>query len=280
MQYEHQYINLCNRILDQGHWVTNERTGKRCLTVINQSFTYTPDDAPLLSIKKSFPVSAVAELLGYLRGYTYADQFSAIGSPTWFANANETDSWLNNPNRIGENHIGDCYGAIGRNFGGVNLIHKVVDNLSNGVDDRGEIITFWKPDEFDKAALRPCMYSHHFSILCGKLYLTSYQRSCDVPLGLNFNSIQCYALLAFMARICNIEVGECYHHIVNAHIYEDQIEGVNDMLKNKPLDQRGKIAISDWIYSLDDLESERHARDYISVSNYYHYGKIDFPMTA
>lgn len=279
--YEQDYIDLCDRILSNGQWVENKRTGKRCLTVINQSFAYTPDDAPLLTIKKSFPVSAMAELLGYLRGYTYADQFAAIGSPTWFANANETESWLNNPNREGDNHIGKCYGAIGRDFGGIDLINKVVNNLSNHFDDRGEIITFWKPDEFDKAALRPCMYSHHFSVLGGKLYLTSYQRSCDVPLGLNFNSIQCYMLLQLMARITNLEVGECYHHIVNAHIYEDQIEGVEKMLKNKPLSQRGEIELADWLTSMDDIiGNDRHARDYINVSNYYHYGKIDFPMTA
>lgn len=174
--YEQDYLNLCNRILEEGEWVVNERTGKRCLTVINADFVYTPDDAPLLTVKQSFPVSATAELLGYLRGYTYADQFADIGSPTWFANANETEAWLNNPHRKGENHIGECYGAIGRNFGGGDLLQKVYSDLSKGLDDRGEILTFWKPDEFHKASLRPCMYSHHFSILGNTLHLTSHQR--------------------------------------------------------------------------------------------------------
>ena len=30
-----QYLALCKRIVEQGKWVENERTGKRCLTVIN-----------------------------------------------------------------------------------------------------------------------------------------------------------------------------------------------------------------------------------------------------
>jgi len=30
--------------------------------------------------------------------------------------------------------------------------------------------------------LRPCMHTHTFSLLGDTLYLTSYQRSCDVPL--------------------------------------------------------------------------------------------------
>jgi thymidylate synthase len=29
------YLDLSQRIIDQGTWVKNERTGKRCLTVIN-----------------------------------------------------------------------------------------------------------------------------------------------------------------------------------------------------------------------------------------------------
>ncbi|MCG6276555.1 thymidylate synthase, partial [Vibrio vulnificus] len=35
-----QYLELCRRIVDEGHWVENERTGKRCLTVINADLTY------------------------------------------------------------------------------------------------------------------------------------------------------------------------------------------------------------------------------------------------
>jgi thymidylate synthase len=35
-----QYIDLCNRIIEKGSWVDNERTGKRCLTVINADLEY------------------------------------------------------------------------------------------------------------------------------------------------------------------------------------------------------------------------------------------------
>ena len=30
-----QYLELCQRIVDEGHWVENKRTGIRCLTVVN-----------------------------------------------------------------------------------------------------------------------------------------------------------------------------------------------------------------------------------------------------
>ena len=38
------------------------------------------------------------------------------------------------------------------------------------------------------------MHTHTFSLLGDTLYLTSYQRSCDVPLGLNFNQVQVFFL--------------------------------------------------------------------------------------
>jgi len=39
-----QYLNLCQRIIDDGQWVENERTGKRCLTVINADLEYQVGD--------------------------------------------------------------------------------------------------------------------------------------------------------------------------------------------------------------------------------------------
>ena len=70
----------------------------------------------------------------------------------WFykrkAIANETQDWLDNPLRKGTDDMGRVYGVIAKDFGGVDLIHKVYNNLKKGVDDRREIITFlrfWLP---------------------------------------------------------------------------------------------------------------------------------------
>ena len=69
-----QYQNLCRRIVEEGAWITNDRTGKRCLTVINSTFEYDVESNqfPLNTTRKSFWKSAIAELLGYLRGYDNA----------------------------------------------------------------------------------------------------------------------------------------------------------------------------------------------------------------
>ncbi len=183
-----QYLALCQRIVDDGVWIENERTGKRCLTVINADLTYdvANNQFPLITTRKSFWKAAIAELLGYLRGYDNAAQFRAIGCNTWNANANDNQAWLNNPHRKGEDDMGRVYGVQGRRWQKpdgtpIDQLKKIVDDLTKGIDDRGEILTFYNPGEFDMGCLRPCMHTHTFSLLGDTLYLTSYQRSCDVP---------------------------------------------------------------------------------------------------
>ena len=257
-----QYLDLCQRIIDEGVWVDNERTGKRCLTVINADLTYNVGAAkfPLVTTRKSYYKSAIAELLGYIRGYDNAADFRRLGTKTWDANANLNEAWLNNPYRKGEDDCGFIYGKVGRNFpkpdgGSLDLLRKIYDDLKAGRDDRGEIYTFYHPGAFHMGCLRPCMYSHHFSLLGDTLYLNSTQRSCDVPLGLNFNMVQVYFFLAIMAQITGHKAGLAYHKIVNAHIYEDQLALMRDVqLKRAPF-APPTLTINPDIKTLEDLET-------------------------
>ncbi|MBF0265926.1 MAG: thymidylate synthase [Gammaproteobacteria bacterium] len=281
-----QYLDLCKRIVDEGAWVNNKRTGKRCLTIINADLTYNVgnNEFPLVTTRKSFYKAAIAEMIGYLRGYDNAEDFRKIGTKTWDANANENIDWLNNPVRKGQDDCGFIYGKVARNFpkpdgGSIDLLHQIVDDLSKGIDNRGEILTFYHPGAFHLACLRPCMYSHHFSLLDGTLYLNSTQRSCDVPLGLNFNMVQVYVLLALMAQITANKPGQAYHKIVNAHIYEDQLDLMKDVqLKRKPL-PAPQLNINPDIKSLKDLETWVTMEDF-EVTGYEHHEAIQYPFSV
>ena len=81
-----------NKIIDDGEWIENERTGKRCKTLINVDLEY--DFCPLVTTRKSYWKSAVAEFVGYLKGYSSAADFRLLGTKTWDANANENEAWL------------------------------------------------------------------------------------------------------------------------------------------------------------------------------------------
>ncbi|MFO6422746.1 thymidylate synthase [Motilimonas sp. KMU-193] len=281
-----QYLDLCQRIVDEGVWVDNKRTGKRCLTVINADLTYdvAKGEFPLVTTRKSFWKSAIAELLGYIRGYDNAADFRAIGTKTWDANANDNPDWLANPYRKGTDDCGFIYGKVGRNFpkpdgGSVDLLRQIVDDLSQGIDNRGEIYTFYHPGVFHMGCLRPCMYSHHFSLLGDTLFLNSTQRSCDVPLGLNFNMVQVYFFLAIMAQITGKKAGQAYHKIVNAHIYEDQLELMRDVqLKREPY-PAPKLIINPKIKTLEDLETWVTLDDF-EVVDYQHHEAIKYPFSV
>lgn len=281
-----QYLDLCQRIIDTGTWVENKRTGIKCLTVINADLEYdvANNKFPIITTRKSYYKAAIAELIGYLRGYDNAAQFRDIGCNTWNANANENDAWLNNPHRKGEDDMGRVYGVQGRSWqradgSHVDQLQKIIDDLSNGVDDRGEIITFYNPGEFEMGCLRPCMHTHTFSLLGDTLDLTSYQRSCDVPLGLNFNQIQCFVLLALVAQITGLKPGKVYHKIVNAHIYENQFELMRDVqLKRQPFPEP-ELRINPKIRSLEDIETWVTTDDFELVG-YQCHEPIKYPFAV
>lgn len=281
-----QYLALCQRIVDEGVWIENQRTGKRCLTVINADLSYDVgnNQFPIITTRKSYWKAAIAELLGYLRGYDNAADFRALGTKSWDANANDNEAWLNNPVRKGEDDMGRVYGVQGRRWqtpdgSTLDQLAKIVNNLQQGLDDRGEILTFYNPGEFHLGCLRPCMHTHNFSLLGDTLYLTSYQRSCDVPLGLNFNQIQVFTLLALMAQITGHKPGMAYHKIVNAHIYEDQLQLMRDVqLKRKPF-APPQLNINPDIRSLKDLETWVTLDDF-DVVGYQHHDPIAYPFSV
>lgn len=281
-----QYLSLCQRIIDEGVWVSNERTGKKCLTVINADLDYdvANNEFPIITTRKSFWKAAIAELLGYLRAYDNAADFRALGTKSWDANANLNEAWLQNPVRKGEDDMGRVYGVQGRAWrrpDGTSLdqLQKIISHLSQGVDDRGEILTFYNPGEFELGCLRPCMHTHTFSLLGDTLYLTSYQRSCDVPLGLNFNQIQVFTLLALVAQITGKKPGTAYHKIVNAHIYEDQVGLMREVQLQREPFAPPRLHINPDIKTLRDIETWVTLDDF-TVEGYQHHGPIAYPFSV
>ncbi|WCX68788.1 thymidylate synthase [Salmonella phage GSW6] len=282
-----QYIEVGKRILEEGQWVTNPRTGVRCLTIIDADFTFNvgANEFPLVTTRKAFAKQAIMEMIGYLRGYDSAAQFRAIGVNTWNANANENMAWLDNPYRKGEDDMGRVYGVQGRQWTNseglmIDQLAKVYHNLKRGIDDRGEIITFWNPGEFSKGCLRPCMHTHQFSILGDTLYLNSFQRSNDFLLGQVFNMVQCYALLAIMAQITGLKPGIARQKIINLHIYEDQY---NVLMEHKQFDREPfappTLEINPNIKTLDDVLTWV-SKDDFTVRGYEHHPAIAYPFTV
>lgn len=98
-------------------------------------------------------------------------------------------------------------------------------------------------------------------------------------LGLNFNMVQVYFLLAIVAQITGHKAGKAYHKIVNGHIYEDQLELMKEVqLKREPL-KAPTFKINPKIKSLEDLETWVTMDDF-EVIGYESHEAIKYPFSV
>ena len=98
-------------------------------------------------------------------------------------------------------------------------------------------------------------------------------------LGLNFNMIQIYCLLALFAQITGNSAAKAFHTIVNAHIYEDQLELMRDVqLKREPF-PCPKLEINPDIKTLEDVETWVTPNDF-KLIGYQHHEPINYPFSV
>jgi thymidylate synthase len=91
--------------------------------------------------------------------------------------------------------------------------------------------------------------------------------------------VQVYAFLAIVSQITGKKAGQAFHKIVNAHIYEDQLELMRDVqLKREPF-KAPNFRINPDIKSLEDLETWVTLDDF-SVEGYEHHGPIQYPFSV
>lgn len=274
---EAQYLAILARCFVQGVDVKNERTNSICRTILNQRIQFDGNHFPLLTTRKVNWKGAIGEMLAYMRGYTRLEDFHKLGVKTWDANAN---NWTSN--EVAKLRYGDCGLIYGASSVKVGVSYSdIIQSIKDNPTDRGLIWNFWNSEYFHLGCLRPCMFNHQFNVLEGKLHLTSTQRSQDVPLGGCWNIIQCWFLLNITAKLTNLEVGTITLNISNAHIYENQFEGVIEQLKREPLEPASCIIDKD--ITLDDVLKnidKDNIEDYFTVLGYQYHPPIKYPFTA
>jgi thymidylate synthase len=153
-------------------------------------------------------------------------------------------------------------------------LRKLIDGLIADPTSRRHIISAWNPGEIDQMALPPCHAFMQFYIRNNKLSCQMYQRSGDVPLGIPFN-IASYSLFTHMiAHTCKFEVGEFIHVIGDAHIYKNQIEGIQEQLTRKPL-----LLPKLWL-NPNVTDITKFTMDDIKLIDYQSHPAINFPFAT
>jgi thymidylate synthase len=235
------YLESLKFVLDTGT-VREDRTGTGTIGVFGMQQRYDLTlGFPAVTTKKLAFKACLGELLWFLEGSSDERRLAEITHGTrsaskktiWTDNA-MSKYWLPNAEFIGD--LGRVYGVQWRDFGGVDQVVELVDNIKKDPYGRRHILTAWNPGQLDQMALPPCHCFAQFYVSAnGKLSCQMYQRSCDMFLGVPFN-IASYSLLTHMiAQVCGLEAGEFVHVLGDAHIYLNHVEQVKEQLAREPL---------------------------------------------
>lgn len=287
------YLELLKQIRDTGQREPN-RTGVDTLTLPGAMLKFDLRDGfPAVTTKKLFFDKVKGELIGFLRGYSNAADFRALGCTVWDQNANENASWLANENRKGEDDLGRIYGVQWRQWNAdtyygedsmvVDQIAIALGEVRNNPQSRRIIVNAWNPAELDKMALPPCHIM--FQLLPrsdGTLHMVMYQRSCDMFLGVPFN-IASYALLLELFSIwTGRQAATLTMFLADAHIYVNHLDQVNEQLAREPF-APPKL----WVrypknvcsLTIEQILNDLEPAD-IHLSDYQHHDAIKAPMAV
>jgi len=235
------YLESLKFVLENGT-VREDRTGTGTIGFFGMQQRYDLTKGfPAVTTKKLAFKACLSELLWFLEGSCDERRLCEILHGTrssskktiWTDNAT-SKYWLPNAEFIGD--LGRVYGVQWRDFGGVDQVVELVNNIKRDPYGRRHILTAWNPAQLNQMALPPCHCFAQFYVTAdGKLSCQMYQRSCDMFLGVPFN-IASYSLLTHMiAQVCGLEAGEFVHVLGDAHIYLNHVEQVKEQLAREPL---------------------------------------------
>lgn len=106
------------------------------------------------------------------------------------------------------------------------------------------------------------------------LRTTLLQRSGDYPVGIPFNFTQYSILTHMIAQVTNTVAEELVHVVMDSHIYDNQVELVEEQLELEPFDQNTTIWLNPEIKDINDFTF-----DDIKVEGYDEYHpSIKYPV--
>lgn len=273
-----QYLQALQHVLENGQDKT-DRTGVGTRSVFGYQMRFNLQEGfPATTTKKLAWRAVVSELLWFLEGSGDERRLAEILHGTrdsskktiWTANA-QADYWK--PKAKYEGDLGRVYGVQWRNFGGVDQVQNLINNIKKDPSGRRHILSAWNPAELDQMALPPCHVMSQFDVTNGKLSCQLYQRSCDMFLGVPFN-IASYSLLTHLiANECGLEVGDFIWTGGDVHIYNNHFDAVHEQLTRNPKE------LPQLVFPKDKKIADLVVDDFI-LQNYNPDSAISAPMAV
>jgi len=277
-----QYLDLLQHILDKGT-KKEDRTGTGTISVFGYQMRFDlAKGFPLLTTKKVYMRAITHELIWFLKGDTNIRYLVDNNVKIWnewpfqkYLKANNleerypkySDEWNEQLQKFVDTikedsafaqqwgNLGPVYGKQWRDFGGVDQIKELIEQIKQNPNSRRMIVCAWNPPLIKDMALPPCHCLFQFYVSDNKLSCQLYQRSCDVFLGVPFN-IASYALFTLMiAHVTGLEPGEFVWTGGDTHLYLNHLDQVKEQLSRstKPLP---RITLNPKVTDIFDFKFE------------------------
>lgn len=318
-KFDDQYIDLCRRILAEGEKITNyKKKDSRSASVASAIPDHTaqatseastirlPHQVLQFDLEEEFPI-LVSKKVGFK---------SAILEILWIYQVASNDvRWLqernvkiwneweikedgtyqgrninqifaakhpNEPKEDFAHTIGTAYGWIVNKY---RLIENLIETLKNNPGNRRMVLSLWQNEWLETAALPSCVWNSQWNLIDGRLNVLVTSRSTDVPLGLPYNIVQYATLCYLIARSIGAKPGQFTFITNDAHIYENQINGIREQIdrydkavKDGTLPPAPKLWLNPDIKDFYDFDNSKELKD-IKLENYQNLGTIKMPVT-
>lgn len=256
-----QYLDIVKDILDHGYY-DNNRTGVSTYKLPHKIMQFNLEkEFPILTSKLVGFKTAVKELL-----WIYRDQTNSV-LKLQEENVHIWDEWMKE-----DGTIGTSYGWVVKEY---KQIDKLIASLKNNPQDRRMIMSLWQIPHLEGGSLYPCAFMTMWDVTDNHLNCMLVQRSGDIPLGVPFNMTQYAVLVHLIAQVTGLKPGLFTHVINNAHIYENQIEGMKEQLSRGEAPEAPALWINPEIKDFYDFTI-----DDIKLVDYKHLGKITMEVSV
>ncbi len=241
-----QYHDLLAHVLDNGVH-KDDRTGTGTRSVFGYQMRFDLQVGfPLLTTKKVYTRGIFGELLWFLKGATNVAWLHENNVHIW-------DDWADP--ETGE--LGPIYGYQWRSWptpdgSHIDQINQVIEAIRTNPDSRRHIVSAWNVGQIPQMALPPCHAFFQFYVADGRLSCQLYQRSADLFVGVPFNIASYAALTHMIAQVCDLEVGDFVHVLGDAHIYDNHLDQVNELLGREPR-KLPKLWLNPDVRRIDDF---------------------------
>ena len=233
------------KIMEEGVWSEQARpkykdgrtANSKYITGAFTEFDLAKGEFPITTLRPIAIKSAIKEML-----WIYQDQSNSLDLLEDKYNVHYWNDWEVGNSRT----IGQRYGAVVKKH---DLTNKILKQLEANPWNRRNIISLWDYDAFEETdGLLPCAFQTMFDVrrVDEEIYLdaTLTQRSNDMLVAHHINAMQDVALQMMIAKHFGWKVGKFFYFINNLHIYDNQFEQAEELLRREPSDCQPHLVLN------------------------------------